>query len=113
MAFRTVKRTALADSIKHLLQGSLGRAFVAWRDNIAQRAALKQKATACLARFVHAHTAQAFSAWLDWAALQKEHRSGQQEPECPCPCMPGFFAQDAAEHILGSLAKSPLAGLGQ
>lgn len=74
-AFRTVKRTALANSVKHLLQGTLGRAFAAWRDNIAQRAVLKQKAASCLARFAHAHIARAFSAWVDWSATQKEHRS--------------------------------------
>lgn len=74
IAFRSVKRAALANSVKLLLQGALGRAFAAWRDNIAHRAALKQKAASCLARFAHAHTARAFSAWVDWSDEQKEHR---------------------------------------
>ena len=39
-----------------------------------ERAALKQKAETCLARLAHAHVASAFTAWLEWAAEQKDHR---------------------------------------
>lgn len=75
MAYRRVKRSALLDSVSRLLQGSLGRAFAAWRRRVQDKAALKQKAARCLARLTHCHAASAFAAWVDWAADQKDRRS--------------------------------------
>ena len=63
----------MTDSVRRLLQGTLGRAFAAWHNRVQQHAALKQKAATCLARLAHAHVASAFSAWIDWAAEQKDH----------------------------------------
>ena len=74
IAYRHAKQTAMADSIRRLLQGILGRAFAAWKSRVHEQAALKEKATACIARFMHAHTAQAFAAWVDWVDTQKDHR---------------------------------------
>ena len=65
----------MSDSVRRLLQGSLGRAFAAWSGRVHEKAARKHKAVQCLARLTHAHAASAFTAWLDWAAEQKEHRS--------------------------------------
>ena len=74
LVYRQAKRTAMSDSVKRLLQGTLGRAFTAWNSRVHEQAELKARATACLARFMHLHTAQAFSAWVDWTAMQKDHR---------------------------------------
>lgn len=74
IAYRHVKRHAMTDSVRRLLQGTLGRAFAAWHGRVQQHAALQQKAATCLARLAHAHVASAFSAWIDWAAEQKDHR---------------------------------------
>jgi len=74
IAYRHVKRSAMTDSVRRLLQGTLGRAFAAWHHRVQEHAALQQKAATCLARLAHAHVASAFSAWIDWAAEQKEHR---------------------------------------
>ena len=75
VAYGHAKRAAMSDSVRRLLQGSLGRAFAAWSSRVHEKAALKQKAVQCLARLTHAHSASAFTAWLDWAAEQKDHRS--------------------------------------
>lgn len=75
VAYQHAKRTAMSDSVRRLLQGSLGRAFAAWSSRVHEKAALQQKAVQCLARLTHAHAASAFTAWIDWAAEQKEHRS--------------------------------------
>ena len=75
VAYRHVKRGALLDSVRHLMQGSLGRAFAGWRTQVHDKAALKQRAVQCLARLTHCHTASAFASWVDWAADQKDHRS--------------------------------------
>ena len=74
IAHRHVKRRAMTDSVRRLLQGTLGRAFAAWHNRVQEQAALQQKAATCLARLAHAHVASAFSAWIDWAAEQKDHR---------------------------------------
>ena len=74
IVYRQVKRSAMSDSIRRLLHGTLGRSFAAWSNTVHERAALKQKAATCLARLAHAHVASAFTAWLEWAAEQKEHR---------------------------------------
>jgi hypothetical protein len=74
IAYRRVKRGAMTDSVRRLLQGMLGRAFAAWHNRVQEHAALQQKAVTCLARLAHAHVASAFSAWIDWAAEQKDHR---------------------------------------
>lgn len=74
IAYRHVKRSAMTDSVRRLLQGTLGRAFAAWHNRVQEQAALQQKAATCLARLAHAHVASAFSAWVDWAAEQKDHR---------------------------------------
>jgi len=74
IAYRRVKRGAMTDSVRRLLQGMLGRAFAAWHNRVQEHAALQQKAITCLARLAHAHVASAFSAWIDWAAEQKDHR---------------------------------------
>ena len=74
LVYRQAKRTALSNSVKRLLQGTLGRAFTAWNSRVHEQAGLKARATACLARFMHSHIAQAFSAWVDWIAMQKDHR---------------------------------------
>ncbi len=74
IAHRHVKRSAMSDSVRRLLQGTLGRAFAAWNSRVHERAALKLKAATCLARLTHAHVASAFAAWVDWAAEQKDHR---------------------------------------
>lgn len=47
-----------------------------------EKANLKLKAAQCLARLTHAHAASAFTAWVDWAAEQKEHRLAS-EPYLP------------------------------
>ena len=75
IAYRRAKHNAMSDSVRRLLQGTLGRAFAAWSSRVHEKAALKHKAVQCLARLTHAHAASAFAAWLDWAAEQKEHRS--------------------------------------
>ena len=75
VAYGHAKRDAMSDSVRRLLQGSLGRAFAAWSSRVHEKAALMQKAVHCLARLTHAHAASAFTAWLDWAAEQKDHRS--------------------------------------
>ena len=75
IACHNIKRTALADSVRRLLQGTLGRAFAAWSSRVRDKALLKQKAAHCLARLTHAHAASAFSAWVAWAVQQKDHRS--------------------------------------
>ena len=72
--YRQVKRSAMSDSIRRLLHGTLGRSFAAWSNTVHERAALKQKGATCLARLAHAHVASAFTAWLEWAAEQKDHR---------------------------------------
>jgi len=74
VAYRHAKHGAMADSVRRILQGSLGRAFAAWSSRVHEQAALKLKAAQCLARLTHAHAASAFTAWVDWAAEQKEHR---------------------------------------
>ena len=74
IVYRQVKRSAMSDSIRRLLHGTLGRSFAAWSNTVHERAALKQKAATCLARLAHAHVASAFTAWLEWAAEQKDHR---------------------------------------
>ena len=74
IAFCHVKRSAMSDSIRRLLQGTLGRVFAAWNIRVHEQAALKQKAAMCLARLANTHIASAFAAWLDWAAEQKDHR---------------------------------------
>jgi len=84
LAYRHVKRSAMTDSVRRLLQGTLGRAFAAWHNRVQQHAALKQKAASCLSRLAHAHVASAFSAWIDWAAEQKEHRC---EAYCLIMCL--------------------------
>lgn len=75
ITYQHAKRDAMSDSVRRLLQGSLGRAFAAWSSWVCEKAALKHKAVQCLARLAHAHAASAFTAWVDWAAEQKEHRS--------------------------------------
>lgn len=87
----------MSDSVRRLLQGSLGRAFAAWSRRVHEKAALKHKAVQCLARLTHAHAASAFTAWLDWAAAQKEHRSASlpDQPSNNHSLAPGFIKHTA------------------